>query len=153
MKTLTLTKAHQLGQLHDELLAAFPSLRDTLRAEGPSTGARVKDPDNAGQYVTLPADPPDTFHLTVPNDADEAAIAAVVKAHDPTVLSASERQDAERAAADTDLHAGAAATMTRLGAIISGGGAYTAAEVRAAVVDVARIQRQMVRYLVARLSG
>ncbi|HXI17889.1 MAG TPA: hypothetical protein VNM48_16125 [Chloroflexota bacterium] len=149
MKTLTYTQTHDLSQLHEEVLAALPALRDTLRVEGPSSGAQVKDPDNAGKYVTLPADPPDTFRLTVPDDADEAAIAAVVKAHDPAVLSASERQATERTAADTDLHAGAKASLVRLDAIISGGGAYTAAEVRSAVVDLARVQRRLLRHLVA----
>ena len=153
MKTFTYTQPHKLNQLHDELLVAFPALSESLRLEGPSSGARVKDSDNDGEYITLPADPPDTFHVTVPDDTDEAAIAAVVQAHDPTVVSASERRTAERTASNADLQTSVAAAMTRLDAIISGGGAYTAAEVRTAVVDMARIQKRLMRYLAARMSG
>jgi len=153
MKTFTYTQPHNLNQLHDELLVAFSALSESLRLEGPSSGARVKDSDSAGEYITLPADPPDTFHVTVPDDASEAAINAVVQAHDPTVVSASERQTAKRTASNTDLQTSVAATLTRLDAIISGGGAYTAAEVRSAVVDLARGQHRMLSYLAARLSG
>lgn len=138
MKTLKYSAPHDLSQLHDELLAAIPALRGEdapgqplLRVEGEGT----------------------TVVLTVPEATSEAALVAVVKAHDPTVASASERQATERTAAHTDLHLTATAAMTRLDAIISGGGAYAAAEVRAATVDMARIQRQALRYLAARLSG
>ncbi|HXI15476.1 MAG TPA: hypothetical protein VNM48_03820 [Chloroflexota bacterium] len=153
MKTLTLTKAHDLSQLTDELLTAFPALRDALRVEGPSTGARVKDPNNAEGYITLPADPPNTLHLTVPDAADEAAITAVARAHDPAVVSASERQTTERTAATTDLSNATTAALTRLDAISSGGGAYSTEQVRAAVVDMARLQRQLLRYLATRMAG
>ncbi len=130
------TKAHKLTLLHDELLAAFPALRETLRVEGPT-----------------PNDPPNTIRLTVPDGTDEAAIVAIIQAHNPAAQSVAEQQDAKRTTATTDLSGAATAALTRLDAIISDGGAYTAADVRTAVVDMARLQRHVLRYLVARLSG
>ncbi len=134
--TIKRTKAHKLTLLHDELLAAFPALRETLRVEGPT-----------------PDDPPNTIRLTVPDGTDEGAIVAIVQAHNPAAQSAAEQKDAERTTAATDLSGAAAAALTRLDAIISDGGTYAAAEVRTAVVDMARIQKRLLRYLVARLSG
>ncbi len=134
--TITRAKAHKLTLLHDELLAAFPALRETLRVEGPT-----------------PDDPPNTIRLTVPDGTDEAAIVALVQAHNPAAQSVAEQQDAKRTASTTDLSGAATAALTRLDAIISDGGTYAAADVRTAVVDMARLQRRLLRYLVARLSG
>ena len=65
MKTLTYTRRHDLGRLHDELLAAgvpLPLLDGCTPVQGRG----------------------DEIILSVPDDADEQAIAAVVAAHDPT---------------------------------------------------------------------
>lgn len=59
---LTYTKTHNLSQLHDELLVALPALRAVMRVEGGTDG---------------------TIRLTVPDDADEPAIATIVNAHSP----------------------------------------------------------------------
>lgn len=61
MKRLTYRRAHKLVQLHDELLAALPALRDAMTVQGAA----------------------DAVWLTVPDNADEAAIATVVAAHVP----------------------------------------------------------------------
>ncbi|HXI15912.1 MAG TPA: hypothetical protein VNM48_06030 [Chloroflexota bacterium] len=73
MKTLTLTKAHDISQLHDELLAAVPTALVCVRADGVCDAVAIVE--SAGNEI----------RLTVPDDADEAAIAAVVKAHVPSV--------------------------------------------------------------------
>jgi hypothetical protein len=65
-KRLHYLKAHNLSKLHDELLAAFPSL------------AVEKNPILGVEGLG------DEIWLTVPDAADEAAIAAVVARHDPT---------------------------------------------------------------------
>lgn len=65
MKTLTYTRPHDLGRLHDELLAAgvpLPLVNGCTPVQGRG----------------------DEIMLTVPDDADEQLIAAVVAAHDPT---------------------------------------------------------------------
>jgi hypothetical protein len=66
MRTLTYTRPHDLSRLHDELLAAgaIPLLTD--KGTTPVQGLG------------------DEIYLTVPDDADEQAIAAIVAAHDPT---------------------------------------------------------------------
>lgn len=75
MKQLHFVKAHNLAQLHDELLTAIPGL------------ARVV-PDIEGRDLALPDNMfvegrDDDVWLTVTNDANEAAIARVVEAHQP----------------------------------------------------------------------
>ncbi len=134
--TITRAKAHKLTLLHDELLAAFPALRETLRVEGPR-----------------PNDPPNTIRLTVPDGTDEAAIVALIQAHNPAAQSVAEQQDAKRTASNTDLSDAAEATLTRLDAIITNGSSFTAVQVRDAVVDMARLQRRLLRYLLDRMSG
>jgi len=74
MKTLRFTKPHDLGRLHDELLAAMPSLRQTR------TGAE-------GLNEALPGNMRvegrgDDIWLIVEDSADKQAIAYVVTAHD-----------------------------------------------------------------------
>jgi hypothetical protein len=68
-KRLNFSKAHNLGQLHDEILAAFPALAPT--------------PDGAGQRVAIMGVEGlgDGLWLTVPDGTDEVALAAVVAAH------------------------------------------------------------------------
>ena len=68
-KRLNFSKAHNLGQLHDEILAAIPALAPT--------------PDGAGQRVAIMGVEGlgDGLWLTVPDGTDEVALAAVVAAH------------------------------------------------------------------------
>ena len=71
MKRLHYTAPNDLSLLHDQLLAAIPSLRPTATKEGELTAViRV---EGLGANIWL----------TVPNDADNAAIQAVVEAHNP----------------------------------------------------------------------
>lgn len=70
MKTLTFTKPHRLSQLHDELLAAFPDWVTVTPGGERVARAALKSADQA-------------ITLDVPDEADEAAVAAVVAAHDP----------------------------------------------------------------------
>jgi hypothetical protein len=86
MKTLTFTQAHHLGKLHDELLAAIPALQPT------GTG------DERQAVMTVSGDG-QTLTLQVPDGADEAAIQAVVAAHDPTPPAPPVDPDEELAAA------------------------------------------------------
>lgn len=79
MKTLTFVRPHNLGKLHDELLAAgvpLPLVDGCTPVQG------------RGNEIML----------TVPDDADEQLIAAVVAAHDPTAVPAPD-PDAELEAA------------------------------------------------------
>ena len=73
MKRLHFVKPNKLSALHDELIAALPSLAPVRDADGMGTPVM--------QVEGLDAD----VWLTVPDDAGEAAIAAVVQAHDGTM--------------------------------------------------------------------
>lgn len=159
MTTLTLTQPHSLPQLHDELLAALPALAPTLRVEGPSLGARVKTAEYAewlktreGEvpvqlYVELPPDPPNTVHITVPDDADQQSVAAVVAAHDPSVVGTSEQRETERTEATTDVLNSAAAIIRRMDEIKVGGLLFTATQTKEAQVDMANAVGKITRYL------
>ena len=70
MKRLSYAKVNNLSSLHDELLAAMPALRPVLNASGDREA--VMGVEGRGANIWL----------TVPDTADEAAIAAVVAAHD-----------------------------------------------------------------------
>lgn len=72
MKRLHYVKPNNLSLLHDELHKAIPSLVPTRDASGVGTPNMVCE----GQG--------DDIWLTVPDLADEAAIARVVTAHDST---------------------------------------------------------------------
>jgi hypothetical protein len=72
MKRLHYNRPNNLSKLHDELLAAIPALRPVPNDDGELVAVmRVEGRE-------------DDIWLTVPDDADEAAIAVVVDAHDPT---------------------------------------------------------------------
>jgi hypothetical protein len=89
MADLRIRQAHHLGKLHAELLAAYPALAAALRVEGPAGPRRVKaagsQPGNP-VYETLPAEPPDTVHLSWPDGRGptEEQVRALVAAHDPS---------------------------------------------------------------------
>ena len=61
-------KPHDLSQLHDEILKAHPTLRGVIYVEGRDNGM---------------------IRLTLPDGVDDPGLAALVQAHDPTVLSES----------------------------------------------------------------
>ena len=71
MKRLHFQKPNDLSRLHDELLAAIPSLRPVINVRGEREP--VMQVEGKGNDIWL----------TVPDGADEAAIGAVVTAHVP----------------------------------------------------------------------
>lgn len=71
MKRLYFRRPNRLSPLHDELLAAIPALSPVPNARGELQA--VMHVEGLG----------DDIWLTVPDDADEAAINAVVQAHNP----------------------------------------------------------------------
>jgi hypothetical protein len=81
MKVLNFTMHNKLSKLHDELLAAIPALRSVqadpiLLIEG----VAMKEPVMIVQGLSGEAS--DCWvRLTVPDDADESAIQAVIDAH------------------------------------------------------------------------
>ena len=86
MRVLHYTKTNNLSQLHDELLAALPVLRGLMIVEGTD----------------------EIIRLTVPDDADQTAIAAIVNAHVPRAtptapppLSSTDLQTLRAVATDT----------------------------------------------------
>lgn len=66
--------------LHDDLLAAIPDLRPALNADGELEAVMVIDGRD------------DDIRLTVPEAADDTAIALVVTNHDHTQLQAAPRR-------------------------------------------------------------
>ena len=77
MKKLTFNKPHNLSLLHDELLAAIPALNPRL-APGRTMlgGSPVRVPVITVEGLD------DNIWLGVPDEVDDAAIAAVIAAHD-----------------------------------------------------------------------
>ncbi|HXI15131.1 MAG TPA: hypothetical protein VNM48_02080 [Chloroflexota bacterium] len=115
-------------------------------------GAFSAEPEGAGQSIVelakehVPAlSEPGTKVLR----ADGSIAVTPPAPPDPTAIARDKAATAERSAAHADLHDGAKASLVRLDAVIANGGAYTAAEVRTAVVDMARVQKRLLRYLVA----
>lgn len=86
MKKITFDQPHYLSKLHDELLAAIPQLQP-VEVDGERWAVVAVGGD--GQTLTL----------RVPDSADEAAIRAVVEAHDPTPPAPPPDPQAELAAA------------------------------------------------------
>lgn len=90
MKRLSFTKPNNLSLLHDQLLAALPALRPVPNAQGrisDFTGKVELEPIMAVEGLG------DEVWLTVPDTANESAIAAVVAAHDPTAKQPDPRGD------------------------------------------------------------
>jgi hypothetical protein len=135
-KLLTFTKAHDLSQLHDELLTAIPALAGVYESGQPNL--RVESTGNE-------------IRLFVPDNADEGQISTVVTAHDPANLSASEQLVAEMTTARNDLANQYSAAMTVLDNIVTNGASWTNVQVRDAVIDEARILRRTLRYLKAEM--
>jgi hypothetical protein len=79
---------------------------------------------------------------------------------DPAIVAAEQAAETaaqaastERTAATTDLRDQYAAAVTRLDAIIANGSTFTAAQVRDGLIDVARIERRLLRVLRAQIGG
>ena len=72
MKRLHFQIPNNLSLLHDELLAAIPSL------------APIRDAQGNGAPVMAAEGTETELWLTVPDNADETAISAVINAHDPS---------------------------------------------------------------------
>lgn len=123
-KRLTYTKAHVLTTLHDELIAA-------------------------GIYPTYLGDKPNTANgidLDVADDQDEAAVAAVVAAHNRAAAQAA--WDAARQA-ETDDDTAVRGLLTQLDDAITtaqGAGTLTAAQVKGGLLLALRSIRLIVRY-------
>lgn len=90
MKRLSFTKPNNLSLLHDQLLEAIPDLRPIPNAQG-----RISDFTGGVELepVMVVEGLGDEVWLTVPDTADENAIAAVVAAHDPTAKQPDPRGD------------------------------------------------------------
>jgi len=81
MKRLHFNRPNNLSLLHDEILQAIPALRPTVNVS--------EELEPTIQVEGLE----DDVWLSVPDDADEAAIAFVVQTHDPTILRPDPRAD------------------------------------------------------------
>ena len=77
MKTYRFTRPNNLSLLHDELLAAIPELRPV-----PVPGETLPDGTIATAPVMTVEGLGDDIWLGVPDDVDEALIAAVIAGHD-----------------------------------------------------------------------
>lgn len=82
-----------------------------------------------------------------PTPAELQAAWDAYQSEQAAAATAKQAADTERTAAIDDVRTTAAAALTRLDAIIANGGTFTAAQVRDAMVDLARIQRRELRLL------
>lgn len=122
MRTLTFTRPHRLGKIADELLAGVPALRATANAAGELVARSAVSGDGA------------TLTLSVPDAAPDAAIAAVVAAHDPTTPSATDTRDAARQAHESAFGTELQALLVKLDA-----GTATASDQRRVAALLVRI--------------
>lgn len=116
MPTIDVEKRTDLSKLHDEILAAVPALRPDekgprLRVEGTDERVRLEVREDV-------------------KDVDEAALTAIVAAHDPT----------PRPLPPTVLKAALADAVDRVGAL-------PASPQKAALASVLRVQRLLLREL------
>jgi hypothetical protein len=123
-KRLTYTKAHLLSSLHDELIAA--GIAPTYLGDKPGTANGIE--------------------MDVADEQDEAAVAAVVAAHNRA--SAQAAWDAARQAeADDDTQArGLVAQLDDAITLASGAGTLTAAQMKAGLLLALRSIRLVVKY-------
>lgn len=143
MRRLTFARPHRLGKLHDELLAAVPTLRPVVRQDRENVAVMTISGD--GQTLTL----------AIPDDADDAAIEAVVAAHDATTPSTTEAQQTQTAANDTTIRQDITSrlqTMRDLAAKVEANTA-TAAEQRQLLALVARGQIRLARLSLNQLDA
>ena len=83
--------------------------------------------------------------LTAEEVAEREALAGLAAQEDAERAAAW----AERTAAGTDLRDAVQVAMARLTAIVNTGSTFTAAQVREAMIDLARVQRRVLRRLAA----
>lgn len=103
MRRVRYSRPHHLTKLHDELVAAIPVLAPKPRKDGALYSPFTLSGDGTN------------LELQVPDDADTAAITAVVTAHDPTPPPPPPDPDAELAK-----QIGAATTLDELKAALLG---------------------------------
>ncbi len=89
MKRLHFQKPNNLSRLHDELLGALPALGPI---DSPADEPSLENSRAAVAVITVEGKGDDVW-LTVTDDADEAAIASVVVAHDHTQPSLNPHRD------------------------------------------------------------
>lgn len=126
MKRLRYERPHKLTRLHEELLAA---------------GIRPERVEGDGA----------TCWLTVADAVDEAAVAAVVNAHDATAASSGERQMANRTALHARARAARAELIDLAGKIAAG--TATAAERTRALELLCRATAALIRLELAELEA
>ena len=89
MKTLNFVRTNNLPLLHDELMGAIPALKSIPNSN--------EEPGPLGLIVLEPGmgveGRGEDIWLTVPDEADEVAITAVVQAHDHTKGQPNPRQE------------------------------------------------------------
>lgn len=129
---LTYPGAFKQALLMDELLAAFPEWW-------------VDEEEQRHCLLTLEGNA-EGVRLTVPDDADEDAIAAVVAAHNPAVLSAGEVLEAEGEDAGGRLLALIDAALADYALALSRWDALTAAQLKAVVRRNMEVLVQVLRY-------
>jgi hypothetical protein len=130
-----------------EIKTALPRLDGSVSQED-------GDQFNVTPLVRLYSQQTDAWTLEVApelSEAEQATLQAVIDAHDPDALTPQEAAAQERQAAETDLAGQYALAVQRLDAIVTTGPTYTGAEVRDAVVDLARIVRRLLRVVKANL--
>jgi hypothetical protein len=121
-----------------------------------ATGAFPTPPDDPALAVVTLTDA-EAAKLTQRGVKTVAKDGTVTVFLDPAIVAA--EQAAETAAqaasteATTDLRDQYAAAVTRLDAIIANGSTFTAAQVRDGLIDVARIERRLLRVLRAQIGG
>ena len=131
-RLLVYTGTFKLHLLMDELFAAFPhwlvgegeARRCLLRLEGNAQGVR----------------------LTVPDDADETVIAAIVAAHDPMVLTPGEMLDAEAGDAKSRLLSAIDVALADYDAALSRWDVLTPVQQKAVLRRLVEVQAQLLRY-------
>ncbi|HEX8221690.1 MAG TPA: hypothetical protein VF914_21055 [Chloroflexia bacterium] len=74
MKRLAFNKRHNLGQLYEELLETIPALRPQVDTSGIPIASLLMEESTSSAWLWL----------SVPDDVNEADVAAVVARHDPT---------------------------------------------------------------------
>lgn len=119
MKTLRYSIPNNLSGLHDELLAALPSMKPSPTGPiDPQTGRPENVPQMAVEGIQG-TEATAYVQLTVPDDANEAVIRAVVLAHNPNTPR-SDPVAAVRASAKAKLMA-LGLTAAEVASLISGG--------------------------------
>lgn len=129
----TYVKACNLSLLLDQLLAGIASLRPVADAAGNLQAVMSVSGSPDGQSVTL----------GLPDNVDLVAVQAVIDAHTPSGKSVAEQIEADRSAATAKIKQRYSAAKTSLDSIVTDGAKYTDDEVRAALVNLADLVRDL----------